>query len=176
MSAERNTHAYFHELDLFLQQHGTGSVDALQRSVKRFQFVGALSIPGIGVFEILVACLTTVVFPIPTLAVWMVLIASGLGLMVLRIVYSKVKRHRWAKLLEQWEDEHALGELAQSALETDEDPPRELSWYVRRTPSTTLDWCINYLSALTQTRDILLGAPAHAGEQVHTEQVYPGHV
>jgi len=161
MPAVEQARAYFRDLDAFLSEQGTASVDALQHSVNRFQFDGALSIPAIGLFEVLVACLVTVVFSIPALAVWIVLLATGVGLTGLRVVFSKIKRHRWAEVLRQWEADHPLEPMAQAALEQEEEPPRELLWLVRQSPRTTFDWCLNYVKALVETRDILLGAPLH---------------
>lgn len=172
MAANRITQKYFTDLDEFLRKDGIESIDAFQHSVERFQFTSALSIPAIGLFEIFIACLVTVVFSIPTLAVWLLLIVTGFGLTSLRIIYSKIKRHRWAKLLREWEEDHSLAVLAQFALDRYEEPPRELSWFVRRSPSTTLDWCINYVKALIQTRDGLLGTPGHAGQEGDVEHAY----
>lgn len=168
MTDANQVRSYFSAFDGFMQERGIGSMAELHKRVQHLQSSGEFSIPAIGVFEVFVVCLVTIVFTLPTLAVWIVLIVSGGGLVALRILYSQLMRRRWAGLLAEWEADHPLAPLAREAVEHDAEPTRQLVWMVSRQPRTRLDWCLNYLAAMVETRRVLLsaGERAHGGPAV----------
>ncbi len=162
MSDSTEARSYFAELDGFMQEHGAGSPVELQKRVHHLQTTGELSIPAIGLFEVFVVCMVTLVFTLPALAVWMVLVITGGALVVLRVGYSQIMRRRWARLLAEWEQSHPLSPLAEEALARVADAGRPLHWMATHSPRTRLDWCLNYLAALNETRSVL--APAEASD------------